>query len=507
MNQQYRKVLTSRMYSLIFRKILPDLNNGMKIGQTEHSRRINAFSRDRQRKSYDYQDLSHLELKTDSSAFLSDFDGSVKENNFINWINGTSSPKNLVIINSILEYVMETCRDEDKRMLLKYEVLQLLKSDAFSGYTEHLIDRSIQRWIERIGTDDRDALFMAVRNILYLLKNKPRFIQFILSEEGAGLNDQVSPFAGSVTSGSESAIPESGMTAEIPGPTVGIPGMTAEIPGPIVGIPGPIVGIPGPIEFGHILDHESEAGSSTQISHRIPHRTNIAAGVAVILCILVIAVLLGSMDHPGEPAANSVASLFPRLMALSRAAPEPPEITMPLSDSPMPRKNIDVRWKPADRADSYTVAVTDTDTWEQILLERDVRTQTFTLSRDYIHASGNYRIYVLSSRNGQDSEPNFVDIAIQPVNPPILTSPRDVSMLDLTDILLEWEPVEGADGYGVNVFEFSTWTSVFSKSGITGSQTTLQGSLFHARGRYRVFVNSMADKSESVPNYIDITFK
>ncbi len=475
MKKEERKILTSRFYSVIFRKILPTLCNGRKIGQTEHALRINAISRKRQANGFDYSDLPMLELMVDNHADEPEFDPSVRENNFINWINGVSSPKHLVMINSILEYLCETCRDDDKRMLLKYETLQLLKCGDFAIYTEHLVDDAIRSWIGRIEADHADALFMAVKEILYLLKNKPRFIQYILAGQQPAADTAADWIAHTIADTATDRITD-------------------------------LSSNPPPMP-GSIRTHPFETPSA-EIPSSLPMRKKrFLAATAITLCCLFFLILMETLAHPSASSDSQMLSdrFRSHVKGMNRKL-VPPEIIFPKDKDQLAYSDLEISWDFVKSVDSYTVAVTDTGTWEQIYLQRGITSDSTVLGINLFHPGGSYRIFVLSSRDEKESEPNFVDVSLSPLASPRITKPTDLALRALSSIELEWDPVPVADSYTVNILETTGWTSIYAHSLILDCHVVLDESIFRKGSRYRIYVHANAGKTESVPSYLDISF-
>lgn len=172
-----RKYLLCVIYKVIFKEIYP-----IDVGNAIHADKINSYSKHRKLKGYNYDDYGFLKLHVDSSIELPEFNLEINEGNFHNWMNGISSPKHLILINSILEYLIDTCKDKGKYDLLKDRVLKVLLSDEFNQYTGDLIKINVEAWIVKIENNDRETLFRATKEILYLLKNKDKFIPYLVRE-------------------------------------------------------------------------------------------------------------------------------------------------------------------------------------------------------------------------------------------------------------------------------------------------------------------------------------
>ena len=153
------------------------------MGNAYHANRINQYSEQRRLKGYNYEDLAYLGLQIDSSADAFDFHYEISEGNFHNWMQGISNPKHLIMINSILEYLIDTCKDSGKYELLKSRILMILISPAFQQYTGDFIHPLIQSWISQIDSNNASILYKATKEILYLLKSKEKFIPFLLKEQ------------------------------------------------------------------------------------------------------------------------------------------------------------------------------------------------------------------------------------------------------------------------------------------------------------------------------------
>ena len=493
MSTALRKALTSRAYTLLFRKVLPYVADGHKIGQAEHAQRLNDINRHRRQESFAYADLTEFSFQVDPGALAVDFDFTVKENNFINWINGSASPRHLVMINAIVEYTMETCRDEDKHMLLKYELLQVLRSEDFLAYTEHLIDEAVAGWIVRIGQDDAGAVYKALKDVLYLLKNKARHVAIVLAEQAqqAGPN-----------------------TIAEPTEPVDLPDMTEHMQQSDVraatehvrqAVPPDASAKAGVVDL-YAIQSILPAPLRTWI-RRIPQ----VFGMPVIVSVLVITLLVLANRSPNAATLRSdplqFSSWVSSAFGVHRARPVPPEILAPKNDSLRPGGGVELTWAPSDWAESYTVAVTDTASWKQVFLKRDIRDTTFTLDASLFQSGGHYRLFVLCARGSEETEPGFVDIRIEALAPPVITAPTDVAMLPLTDLEVRWDPVPETDAYVVEVKDVTTWRNLVPQTTTQDTAYRLDRNLFESGGQYRIYVLAMRGQIISRPAYVTVSFE
>ena len=225
-----KKYLLSLIYKTIFKEIYP-----VDVGNAAHAAKINNYSKQRKEKGYQYDEYHYLKLHIDDAIDLSGFDFEINEGNFHNWMNGISSPKYLVTINSILEYLIDTCNDKGKYDLLKSRILTILKSNEFNAYIGDLIRDTVKLWILKIENDDRETLLRTTKELLYLLKNKDKFAPYLLKEshelkEALHLENKEKPVE-VITGNDEVNIDEVVVDAEIESPnTYNLPQVEKRIP-------------------------------------------------------------------------------------------------------------------------------------------------------------------------------------------------------------------------------------------------------------------------------------
>ncbi len=550
-SQLQRKALTSQVYTLLFRKVLPYVAEGRKIGQAEHAQRLNDINRRRGKHGFSYSDLPALSLQADPGANEPGFDCLVKENNFINWINGISSPRHLVIINAIVEYTREACADEDRRMLLKYGLLQVLRSDDFLGYADHLIDDAVAGWIARIGQDECDALYKALKDVLYLLKNKARFTALVLAEQAAlahaeravldnpteqaalvnpteqaaldnplewadlaGSETEVeSPASASSKSGSsKSGSSESG-SSESELPASATDAVESALPAfPPKDHPEAISRTSGRFPRLTLFSRLTRSTQLAQIAHStrrtwLAKAFGVPAGIVLLFLVLVLLANRNAYASATRSDPLRFSAWLADALGIDAQRPVPPEILTPKHDSLRPSGSIELTWTSSGWAETYAVAVTDTASWQQIYLRRDIRDTAVTLDASLFRSGGQYRLFVLSARGSEETAPGYVDIRIEDLAPPTISAPTDVALLPLSDLTVRWDAVPEADGYAIEVKDVTTWSTLVTQTSVQDTQFALDRSLFAAGGQYRIYVLSKRGQITSRPSYVTVTFE
>lgn len=449
-NKDSRKYLRAKIYRIIFREIYPCMQNNFSIGDADHAIEINRFIKQRQVKHYNYDEYDYLELHSDDISNLLDYNFTIDEKGFYNWISGTSSPKHIIVINAILEYLINTCNDEGKLQLLKNRILEILHSDEFNSYVGNMIKEIVDIWTEQIENGDTRALFKATKEILYLLKDKNKFLPYLLSK----------------TQDNTSAV-------------------TVDL------------------ESNKGLIHKNSPLKKGKFKAKYLNTKHITAGIAVLLFIL----LCGYVEykivrHKYEstaPVSNIKATTAVDLVA--------PEITSPLNNSVIPIDGIKIKWNPVKSVDGYFVAVFETNNWTKIFSKSRIKDTSITLDKSLFKTGGFYRVYVHSSLAADDSLPNYTDIGIQKLLPPKITSPKKDDMLNTGDVKVEWDAVPSVESYLVTVTDTNNWSKVFSKSDIKNNSTTLSKSLFKNGGFYCIYVHSKIGNEFSEPNSVNISIK
>ena len=153
------------------------------------------------------------------------------------------------------------------------------------------------------------------------------------------------------------------------------------------------------------------------------------------------------------------------------------------------------------------VVVTDTNSWTKIFTKTDIVDTSIVLDKSIFKVGGSYRIYLQSMIGKEESAPNYIDVSIEPLSPPEIIAPANAVMLPISDLKVQWEPVDFATSYVISVTDTNDWTKTFSKTDISDNSIVLEKSLFKPGGNYRIYVHSAVDQVYSEPNYIDISIE
>lgn len=508
-----RKQLLSAIYKTIFKEIYP-----INVGYAAHAAKINNYSKQRKTNGYNYIDYDYLTLYIDDAADSTEFDFEVNEGNFHNWINGISSPKYLIIINSILEYIIECCKDKGKYSLLKDRILCILKSDEFAAYAGNLIRDNVDIWVLRIEEEDSNALFKATKELLYLLKNKDKFLPYLLKENTFLLHAKVAEAETVHKKSSDEFLNDSSSEKRDLSRFLQAKYVYAVLslililvlhviilfyhrPRPdypdkaLSALPTGIVTESTMILKGNDIsenDFTETPISNNEIHSDVPSTTKATASSNS---------KLASVKKPNTAKNNSSST-----SGTKEAKPLKPNITSPKTGVFLPLSNIKVKWQSVNSAASYSLVLTDTNSWKKIYKKTNILGNSYLLEDSLFKPGGSYRIYIHSVINDQNSPPAYIDINIEELPSPKITTSSETS-LSLSDFTIQWEPVALATGYCVVVTDTNSWTKIFTETNITDNSLLLNKTLFRAGGSYRIYVHSEKGDVQSVPSYIDILFK
>jgi hypothetical protein len=139
---------------------------------------------------------------------------------------------------------------------------------------------------------------------------------------------------------------------------------------------------------------------------------------------------------------------------MAASLPARPTITYPSEDGIVKEGSITIRWNPVAGASFYKLAVKDLD--ENIKFINDVNIgniTSYTISSSEIKPGHSYRI-ALGAINVDGESWRECSFTVEEITPeprrieqPILRSPSDGAILDVGNVRIVWEEVEGAKGY------------------------------------------------------------
>lgn len=192
---------------------------------------------------------------------------------------------------------------------------------------------------------------------------------------------------------------------------------------------------------------------------------------------------------------------------LDLKAPEllPPEITQPQNNAILPLAPITITWNKNLYADTYTIVMTDTTTWEQVIGQTDITDASFVIDKSLLSIGSTYRIYVKSNSDGIISAPNYIDIKIDGLPIPNVLIPKRNTTYEDQDISIEWEPISYITTYKITITDLSTWQPVYTNSEYTSERITVDKKLLQRGNSYRVYIQSIMGTYESEPAIIDFT--
>ncbi len=515
-----RKYLLCLIYKVIFKEIYP-----IDVGNAIHADKINSYSKQRKLKGYNYDDYEFLRLHVDSAIDLPEFYFEINEGNFHNWMNGISSPKHLILINSILEYLIDSCKDKGKCDLLKDRVLKIIKSDEFNQYTGDLIKINVDAWIVKIENNDRETLFRATKEILYLLKNKDKFIPYLVRESQT--NETIEkPAVEFVKCASDS---HENTTYIIDDNTPISTKIIKKNYTKIKLVSITILVILMPLTFGIISLYKN----SDIINNSIKTLANSPMKSAnVFNTYKKQNNTIDNSSHetlfPAQNKSTSASNIPKNINPVTKLSPTPfietksttqsyinlsamdllpPEIISPMNGIILPLSELEVQWKTVDPATSYSLTVTDTDIWEKVLTTHNIKGNSQILDKSLFKPGRSYRIYVQAAIGEELSKPNYIDINIEALLPPKILSPINGIIVPLSNISVQWEPVTSATGYTLVVTDTNKWENIFANYKIDTTSFELDKSLFEFGGDYRIYVSSAVDQDFTAPNYIDISIE
>ncbi|BCJ99237.1 hypothetical protein [Anaerocolumna chitinilytica] len=512
-----RKQLLSAIYKTIFKEIYP-----ISVGYAAHAANINNYSKKRKTYGYNYNDYAYLNFYIDDAADSPEFDFEVNEGNFHNWINGISSPKYLIIINSILEYIIECCKDKGKYSLLKDRILCILKSDEFTSYAGNLIRDNVDIWVLRIAEDDSNALFKATKELLYLLKNKDKFLPYLLKENTFLLHAKVTE-AETTHKNSPRDIKDEPNSKKREFPKfLQMKYVHAVLSLLLILISyvfifthhhpespdnlNSVLPTGVAAETSKILNGNDISENALTKTPSINNETHSPASSNHTTSDLSNQSKISISNLPSVKKTKAKKNNISSSSGTKEAKPLKPKITSPKTGGVLPLTDIKVQWKPVNSATSYSLVLTDTNNWKKIFKKTNIQGNSYLLKDSFFKPGGSYRIYIHSAVNDLYSVPAYIDINIEELPSPKITTSSATS-LSLSDLDIQWEPVAIATGYCVVVTDTNSWTKIFTEENITDNSLLLNKTIFKAGGCYRIYVHSEKGDVQSAPSYIDILFK
>lgn len=508
-----RKQLLSAIYKTIFKEIYP-----INVGYAAHASNINNYSKQRKTNGYNYIDYAYLTLYIDDAAASAEFDFEVNEGNFHNWINGISSPKYLIIINSILEYIIECCKDKGKYSLLKDRILCILKSDEFATYAGNLIRDNVDLWVLKIEEEDSNALFKATKELLYLLKNKDKFLPYLLKENTFLLHAKAAEAETDHKMFPDEFINESSSKKREFSRFLQAKYVYAVLILILILVLHILI-----LNYRRPRPYYTDNTLSVLPTGIVTESSKILKGNDIAENEFTEPTISNNKIHSNAPlTAKTTASSNSKLTSVKKPKaaknnsfptpgtkednPSIPNITSPKTGVFLPLSDIKVKWQSVNSATSYSLVLTDTNSWKKILKKTNILGNSYLLDDSLFKPCGSYRIYIHSVINDQNSSPAYIDINIEELPSPKITTSSETS-LSLSDLTIRWEPVALATSYCVVVTDTNSWTKIFTETNITDNSLLLNKTLFRAGGSYRIYVHSEKGEVQSVPSYIDILFK
>lgn len=486
-DQELRKQLTIMVYSFIFKRILPTMDGKYKIGNIEYSEKLNHLIRKHSKEGYKKTIFESFDLIESHSQI-----NPVKDSNFNNWINGTSNPKNYAIINAVIEYVYETCESEEKLIHLKMELLGVVSSLALLDYSDHLIDGIIENWKSTLKNDvSIDDVSRIFKEVLYLLKDKNRHISYLLHQRHELAATSETIYLESSENSENSGIEDVFSVSSVPILPAPMKVKTQQKPRLIFGFLGMLM-ISFILIFGNQLLFDQPAKSS-EVAIVEEDTTPLEQSETV----------------PSEPETNmSSPAQTMKIDEINNIPTEveltPTIILFPTPDITVKYEPLQLAWEPVEAASSYDVAIKDTISDDIIFESKGVLDTSLTIDSKFLLHGAQYKLFIISRKDFSSSNAAVLPFSVEKLESPVITSPKTLSAYKLSDIVVNWKEITGADTYKIVVTDKVRWVKVFEKNYISETTTTIDKSVLFPGIEYRIYIASQNSSIESVPNYIDI---
>ena len=480
--RELRKQLTVMVYGMIFKKVLPTSDGLERIGNIEHANRINRLIEDRSIEGYEDSQFSYLELYQKSNDSVKN---PVKENNFNNWVNGTSNPKNYQIINALIEYVADCCVSPERQRLLAYELTTIITSDVFRLYTHERIESYILEWKEALLSPHMTAIetVRILKELLYLLKEKDRHIAYLLHR-----GSDVVAITNSLSNDASSTLTSSPLSSKKRSITyISLFAITLTL---ILCTTFSLSKLNN--------DTKSDLQDGTD-SKDVYASDNSSSSFEYEI--------LDQVDHETLPKAQLVENLNEISALPSSEDLHMPNLIHPKQNSTIPYDNLTISWAAVQQANNYQIVLINRKGQEVVFEQKGISSETITIDQKYFLHGEYYDILLTAYQGDSHSESAKATVQIEPLLPPVFITPSHDLEMNIGSIEVHWSIVEGADSYSIIVTDTSRWVKIYEKKYIVQNHISLDESLFLPGVTYRIYLASENSSIDSQPNYIDVTFK
>ncbi|MCX7749909.1 MAG: copper amine oxidase N-terminal domain-containing protein [Clostridia bacterium] len=190
-----------------------------------------------------------------------------------------------------------------------------------------------------------------------------------------------------------------------------------------------------------------------------------------------------------------------------------PVVTHPSNYAALDKNNIQINWGNVPGAARYIIAVRDLNTNMQIVTDEDVKLSTsFIIPASKLEEGHKYKVAVGAvSDQGEQSwtEENYFSIknAQKSLVPPVISQPKDGSVLKKENIMILWERVPGAVKYLVSVRDMNEDIQIVPNVDV-GTETAyiIEASKLKEEHRYRygiAAVDSQGNERWNFSNYFN----
>lgn len=496
--KKLRKQLTILTYSFLFKRFLPTMEGTYKIGNIEYAAKLNQLIRQRKLNNYSetvFSDFRLIVSNNQDSKHNIASNNPVNDNNFNNWINGTSNPKSYEIINALIEYVEEVAQAPEKLMQLRFELVSIISHESFSLYTEGLLRANINAWSEALMNEpDRIEVILILKEVLYLLKDKTRNLSVLIQSKMQATSEIVTDILTEADlSFSENTLQVEAIPEQRNAPVLQQKSKRfrrSVVWGSLSFVFVFIIFISANAFLSKDAMPNHETASTKPIDRERIEDPEISLSPSIEIQEL--------NEMQEIPDMQDISSL-PTNENLAM-----PTVHTPKNDTVIPYEDLQIEWDPLPNGTSCIIMLKDVKTDKILFEESDIKESQFTLSQKYFLHGQDLVLYLITKKDLSSSDAAVVSFSIEDLVSPVFLEPESSTNLSFNDHTVTWTPIEDSDTYHVIVTDIERWVNVFDKSYIEETYCTLNQSIFIPGKTYRIYVASQNSSVESVPNYLDI---